>query len=60
MIIQSRRVYLSSGFNEAQIEIEDGKIKGIYKYGQYPVDKDFGDLRIVPGFYDVHTHGYLG
>lgn len=60
MIIQSTRVYICSTLSKAQIEIEDGKIKGIYPYGTKPVDKDYGDLRIVPGFYDVHTHGYFG
>ena len=60
MIIQSKRVYIASAFLEAQVEIEDGVIKGIYKYGEKPVDVDYGDKRIVPGFYDVHTHGYHG
>lgn len=60
MIIQSNRVYLSSSFAPAQIEIVDDKIVGIYKYNEKAVDIDYGHLRIVPGFYDVHTHGYLG
>ena len=60
MIIQSKRVYVASTFMEAQVEIEDGIIKGIYKYGEKTVDEDYGDKRVVPGFYDVHTHGYHG
>ena len=60
MIIQSEKVYISSALMPAQIEIADGKIKAIYKYGEKPVDVDYGSLRIVPGFYDVHTHGYHG
>lgn len=60
MIIQSKRVYIASQLIPAQIEITDGKISGVYKYGEKPVDEDYGDLRIVPGFYDVHTHGYNG
>jgi len=60
MIIQSKRVYVASMFMEAQIEIDGKKIINIYPYGTKPVDKDYGDLRIVPGFYDVHTHGYNG
>ena len=60
MIIQSTRVYICSMFAKAQVEIEDGVVKGIYPYGTKPVDKDYGDLRVVPGFYDVHTHGYFG
>ena len=60
MIIQSKRVYIASTLIPAQIEIEDGKIRAIYNYGEKPVDKDYGEDRIVPGFYDVHTHGYHG
>jgi len=60
MIIQSKRVYIASSLIPAQVEINDGKITGIFKYGEKNVDKDYGDLRIVPGFYDVHTHGYFG
>lgn len=60
MIIQSKRVYIASNLTEAQIEIENGKITGIYKYNEKPVDKDFGEMKVVPGFYDIHTHGYLG
>lgn len=60
MIIQSKRVYLATNFVEAQIEIENGRISAIYPYGQKAVDHDYGELRVVPGFYDIHTHGYLG
>ncbi len=60
MIIQSKRVYIASTLIPAQIEIEGGKIKAVYNYGEKNVDKDFGEERIVPGFYDVHTHGYHG
>jgi len=59
MIIQSNRVYLASTLMPLQIEFVDGKIVGIYKHGEKKVDEDYGDLRIVPGFYDVHSHGYL-
>jgi len=60
MIIQSKRVYIASQFMPAQIEIEGKKIIGIYKYDEKKVDVDYGHDRIVPGFYDVHTHGYFG
>jgi len=60
MIIQSTRVYIASAWLKAQVEIEDGKISNIYPYATKEVDKDYGDLRVVPGFYDVHTHGYFG
>lgn len=60
MIIQSTRVYIASTFMPAQIDIQDGKIENIYKYGEKSVDEDYGDERIVPGFYDIHTHGFHG
>ena len=60
MIIQSKRVYIASAFMPAQVEIKNGKIENIYAYGSKKANKDYGDLRIVPGFYDVHTHGYFG
>lgn len=57
MIIQSKRVWVLNNWIDAQIEVEDGKIANIYPYETKPVDKDYGDKRIVPGFIDVHTHG---
>lgn len=60
MIIQSKRVWVLNNWIDAQIEVEDGKIANIYPYETKPVDKDYGDKRIVPGFIDVHTHGAYG
>ena len=60
MILQSKRVWVLNEWLEAQVEIADGKITGIYPYGTYAADEDFGERRIVPGFIDVHTHGAYG
>lgn len=60
MIIQSTRVWTVGQFIKAQIEIEEGKIKRILPYNSLDVDHDYGDLRIVPGFIDIHTHGAYG
>lgn len=60
MIIQSKRVFIDDKFEEKQIEIQDGKIVNIYPYNQEKVDKDFDNNRVVPGFIDVHCHGYGG
>ncbi|MCR0182986.1 N-acetylglucosamine-6-phosphate deacetylase [[Clostridium] innocuum] len=60
MIIQSKRIWVLGQFIEAQLELEDGKIKNVLAYGAKPVDKDYGERRIVPGFIDVHTHGAYG
>ena len=59
MIIQSKKVWIANGFMPAQLEIRDGKIVQIYDHGTKEADEDYGELRIVPGFIDVHTHGLL-
>ncbi len=60
MIIQSKKVWLADRFVDAQIEVEDGKIKDIYEYGTKPVDCDYGSDWILPGFIDIHCHGAYG
>lgn len=60
MIIQSKRVYIDGKFVKAQIDIDKDQIVDIYTYGKNIVDIDYGNKRIVPGFYDIHAHGYLG
>lgn len=60
MIIQSKNVWLDSSFMPAQIEFEADRIKAVYEYGSHETDKDYGELRIVPGFIDIHTHGAYG
>ncbi len=57
MIIQSTQVWIADQFVKAQIKIEDGVIKDVCDYGKFNVDEDYGDLRIVPGFIDIHCHG---
>ena len=59
MILQSRRVWVLNDWLEAQVEVsaESGRNEGICPYGTCVPDMDFGDLRLVPGFIDVHTHG---
>lgn len=60
MIIQSKRVWLHGHFVEAQVEMNDSKIIGIYPINTKKVDKDYDEKRIVPGFIDVHIHGAYG
>ena len=57
MIIQSKKIWIADQFLAAQVEMDGGKITGIYPYGTKEVDVDYGDKRIVPGFIDVHCHG---
>ena len=53
MIIQSKQVWVADQFFPFQLEIEDEKITNMYPYGTKEVDKDYGELRIVPGFIDI-------
>ncbi|MEA4875229.1 N-acetylglucosamine-6-phosphate deacetylase [Anaerorhabdus sp.] len=60
MIIQSKKVWVSGVFIEAQIELKEGKINHVYPYGCHVVDHDYGTDWIIPGMIDVHCHGGLG
>lgn len=60
MIIQSTRVYFEEKLQPRQIKIEKDTITGVYPYGLFKVDKDYGDLIVMPGLVDVHNHGYNG
>ena len=57
MVIQSARIWIAGQFLAAQLVAENGKITGVLPAGTCPVDQDYGDRRILPGFLDVHTHG---
>ena len=59
MRIRSSRVYICGTFIPAVIETASDKILRISGYNA-EYDIDFGDLRIVPGFIDVHCHGAYG
>lgn len=60
MVIQSKKVWLADQFIPAAIEMNDGKITGVFPYGTKEADVDYGDKRIVPGFIDIHCHGAFG
>lgn len=60
MLIQSQKVWIADQFIPAAIEMNGGKITGIFSHGSKPADRDYGDLRIVPGFLDLHCHGAYG
>ena len=60
MLIQSKKVWIADQFIPAAIEMNDGKITGVFPYGTKQVDVDYGCKRIVPGFIDIHCHGAFG
>lgn len=47
-------------FLPLQLELEGEKIARVLPYGSRPVDVDYGDLRVIPGLIDLHTHGCYG
>lgn len=59
MKIGSKNVWLKEKFIPATIEIHNGKIVNILS-GVSQCDINYGDAHIIPGFIDVHTHGYGG
>ncbi len=60
MRIQSEKVWIADQFAPAAIEMEGGRIVRVFPYGSGRVDEDYGSLRIVPGFLDLHCHGAYG
>lgn len=60
MILQSKRVWNSGLFSPLQLEIAGEKILRVLPYGTKAPDADYGNLRVIPGLIDVHTHGCYG
>lgn len=58
MIIQSTHVWIHDCLQPAQLEIADGLIQAVLPYGEKQPDHDYQDLWILPGFIDIHTHGW--
>ena len=61
MILFSNRVVTSEGTKPAYLQVEDGKIIGIFDANENLVaDVDYGNHRIIPGVIDTHNHGGFG
>ena len=60
MLIQSKKIWIADQFVPGMLELKDGKIVNILPYGSRTADADYKDLRIVPGFLDIHCHGAYG
>lgn len=60
MIIQSTKVWILDKWMKVQLQIEDDKIRAILPYNSQTPDEDYGSLRLVPGFIDIHCHGAYG
>lgn len=59
MKIRSKRVYVNERLEAKVIEFDKSKIIAINNYDT-DFDLDYGDKLILPGFIDIHTHGYGG
>lgn len=57
MIIYSKHIILEQEEFDGFIEIEDGKVKALHKEIDGPYE-DFSDFVILPGFIDIHIHGW--
>ncbi|WP_333652888.1 N-acetylglucosamine-6-phosphate deacetylase [Lacrimispora sp.] len=57
MIIYSKHIILEQEEFDGFIEIEDGKVKALHKEYDGPYE-DFSDFVILPGFIDIHIHGW--
>lgn len=60
MLIKSKNVWIADQFIPAAIKIDSQKITAVLPYESNHADVDYEDLRIVPGFIDIHCHGAYG
>jgi len=60
MIIQSKRIWIQEQWVASQLEIHEQKITHIWPYETKPVDIDYSNHRVYPGFIDTHCHGAFG
>ncbi len=58
--IQSNNVWYRGHLQPAWLVVEDGKIVQIGEGTRKRADADYGDLLVLPGFIDAHTHGNNG
>lgn len=57
MYLYSERIYTPQGYEKGYLEVKNGRIEGIYKSINEEYI-DYGDKIIVPGFIDIHIHGW--
>lgn len=58
MYIFSKHIYFEDGIKNGYLEIEGGKIKGFHETCKSQDVIDYGDALIIPGFIDIHLHGW--
>ena len=60
MIIQSKTYGLTNNFNQLKVEVSEQQLLQFYRTMKKAVDKEYGEKRILPGFIDIHDHGWHG
>lgn len=58
MIVYSRNIYTEEGIVDGYLTVEDGRIVSLDKDCPGDHFQDYGDAHIVPGFLDLHVHGF--
>lgn len=58
MYLYCENIYTPQGFQKGYLEIEDGRIGGITSRPNSQDIMDYKDKVIVPGFIDIHIHGW--
>ncbi len=61
MIIQSGAVYQEDGFKELDITITGDRISALNEAVETDIVRiDAGDMFVIPGLIDIHSHGCVG
>ncbi|MCI2046656.1 MAG: N-acetylglucosamine-6-phosphate deacetylase [Faecalibacterium sp.] len=64
MLLKSTHIFVGGCFLSGALLLQKGRITAIYpEDSKLPQDEeflDYGDRRILPGLFDIHTHGYRG
>jgi len=60
MYIKNARVFQDGRFINSGIYVKDDRIEAVSPNGYDDIEIDFGGDMAVPGYIDVHTHGYGG
>ena len=62
MLLKNGEFYLNHSFIQADLRITDGRIDTYGVLAAEPSEQvtDLAGSRVIPGFFDVHTHGAYG
>lgn len=58
MILHSNKIHTPEGIVSGYLHVEQGKIINFTKDKPNEEIKDYADLNLIPGFIDLHVHGF--